>query len=627
MGSNIPSQGSMMIRNLVVFTILAVAAATVAQDNQPASQTSAPAQPAQPAAQTPGQAQAPVATAVASSEPATVLKFTSRLVVVDVIATDHKGNPVTDLKREDFTVQEDGKDQQLKVFEFRAPGHDAEPAIAQSTPAGLAPNIFSNAPRFKPSTILNVLLLDALNTRTIDQKRAREQMLEFLEKLPQGQPVAVYGLGIKLRLLQDFTTDPNLLKEAVKGLKGKNSPVLNNPAGGPNISDVPAGMQDAMPAQMLQQVLEFQKEEAAMQTELRVRLTLDALDSIARSLAGYSGRKNLIWLSESFPMQILADENTNSARSASTPRDFSTESIKTATRLTDAQVAVYPVDIGELVGNSVFANLSNTDSTGNYMGRTLSARGANPRTGANTELGQTAGQQFDAHASMNDIADRTGGKAFYNRNDVVNSIGKAMDDGSSYYTLAYAPQNKDWNGNFRKIQVKVNRSGVKLRYRTGYFATDPRAYAKVSEDRRVADFRTALSVDFPVSTAVPFQARVRTPSPETKNKTVVNYAVDPKAINFETQPDGLRHAGVDCAVAIYTRRGEMVTVHGNTSNAKLTEEQFGNIIKAYFPCNVQFDLAPGDYVFRMGVRDTNTGLIGSTNAAVTVPPTTAANSN
>ena len=615
-----------MTRNFVVFAVLAIAAATVAQDNQPASQpqgtqpapqASAPAQPAANQVQTP-----------ASGEPATVLKFTSRLVVVDVIATDHKGNPVTDLKREDFAVQEDGKEQQLRVFEFQPPSQASEPVIAQNTAVKLAPNIFSNAPRFKPSTILNVLLLDALNTKTIDQKRAREQMLQFLEKLPQGQPVAVYALGMKLRLLQDFTTDPNLLKDAVKSLKGKNSPVLNNPAGGPDITGISGLAQESMPAQMLQQVLEFQKEEAAMQTELRVRLTLDALDSIARSLAGYSGRKNLIWLSESFPMQIQADENMNSSRSSATPRDFSQEFIKTATRLTDAQVAVYPVDIGELVGNSVYADLGNTDSTGGYMGRTLTGRGGgNPRTAANTELGQTANQQFDQHTSMNEVADRTGGKAFYNRNDVVNSIGKAMDDGSSYYTLAYAPQNKDWNGNFRKIQVKVNRSGVKLRYRTGYFATDPRAYARVSEDRRAADFRTALSVDFPVSTAVPFQARVRTPSAEAKNKTVVNYAVDPKAINFETQPDGLRHAGVDCAVAIYTRKGEMVTVHGNTANARLTDEQFGNIMKAYFPCNVQFDLAPGDYVFRMGVRDTNTGLIGSTNAVVTVPATTAAANN
>src|SRR5947209_711414 len=315
----------------------------------------------------------------------------------------------------------------------------------------------------------------------------------------------------------------------------------------------------------------------------------------------------------------------NSARSASTPRDFSLEFTKTATMLTDAQVAVYPVDIGELVGNSVYANLSNTDSSGDYMGRTLSGRGVNARTGAGTELGHTSEEQFDTHSTMNDLAERTGGKAFYNRNEVVGAISKSMDDGSIYYTLAYVPQNKDWNGNYRKIHLKVDRSGVKLRYRLGYFAVDPRAYAKVDENRRASDFRTALNLDFPVSTAVSFQARVKTPSAETKNKTVVNYAVDPKALNFETESDGLHHAGVDCAVAVYTRKGELLNVHGNTASAKLTDEQFGNILKAYFPCNVQFDLSPGEYVFRMGVRDTNTGLIGSTNAVVTVPAITVSN--
>ena len=86
--------------------------------------------------------------------------------------------------------------------------------------------------------------------------------------------MAVYALGTKLRLLQDFTTDPNLLKDAVKNLKGKNSPVLNNPAGGPDITGISGLAQESMPQQMLQQVLEFQKEETAMQTELRVRLTL-----------------------------------------------------------------------------------------------------------------------------------------------------------------------------------------------------------------------------------------------------------------------------------------------------------------------------------------------------------------
>src|SRR5947209_15565741 len=155
-----------MIRNFVILVLLAIAAITLAQESRQS--------PAENAAQ-PTQAQAQ---ATAPAQAATVLKFTSRLVVVDVIATDNKGNPVTDLKREDFTLQEDGKDQEIRVFEFESPNHSSTPATEALKPAKLPPNIFTNAPQSRPSRILNVVLLDALNSKTVDQKRAREQMLQ-----------------------------------------------------------------------------------------------------------------------------------------------------------------------------------------------------------------------------------------------------------------------------------------------------------------------------------------------------------------------------------------------------------------------------------------------------------------
>jgi hypothetical protein len=220
---------------------------------------------------------------------------------------------------------------------------------------------------------------------------------------------------------------------------------------------------------------------------------------------------------------------------------------------------------------------------------------------------------------MNELAERTGGRAFYNRNDVLNSINKAIDDGSTYYTIGYYPDNKNWDGKFRKVELKVNRPGVKLRYRLGYFANDPQGYAKLSPQQRAADFGQALSLDFPVSTAVPFQARVNMPSEETKNKVIIRYAVDPHALNFEMQSDGMQHAAVDCGVEIYTRNGQSRGVHGNTSSAALKTDQFQKIMQSFFPCQSQFDLDPGDYIFRLGVRDPGTGLMGTTNAQVTVP--------
>jgi VWFA-related protein len=142
---------------------------------------------------------------------ATVLRVQTRLVVVDVVALDHKGVPVTDLKAEDFTLREENTDQKIRTFSFQQ-GIQPQAAAATLVAATLPPNRITNMPRFKTNSALNILLLDGINTSNTNQIYMRDQMLRFLEKLPDGQPMAVFALGTKLRLLQDFTTDPALLK-------------------------------------------------------------------------------------------------------------------------------------------------------------------------------------------------------------------------------------------------------------------------------------------------------------------------------------------------------------------------------------------------------------------------------
>src|SRR6266849_947522 len=184
--------------SLFYLAFLLLAAPTLSSA-QPAAQSPAP---ASPPAQAAGQASSQVA-----SEPAAVLKVTTRLVVVDVVATDRKGLPLTDLKAEDFSLQEEGTEQKVKVFSFQQPSQTETPTAPVKLPA----NMVSNVPTYQASRTLSVLLLDGLNTDLVNQKYVRQEMIKFLEKLPAGQPVAVYALGGKLRLLQDFTTDPGLM--------------------------------------------------------------------------------------------------------------------------------------------------------------------------------------------------------------------------------------------------------------------------------------------------------------------------------------------------------------------------------------------------------------------------------
>ncbi|HWS16886.1 MAG TPA: hypothetical protein VN223_02680, partial [Candidatus Elarobacter sp.] len=108
------------------------------------------------------------------------------------------------------------KPQQIRVFNFQG-RPPAEPAVM--TPVTVSANRITNMPRFKTNNALNVLLLDGINVSNANQKFARQQMLKFLEKLPAGQPLAVYAMGTRLRMLQDFTVDPALLIETVKKTK------------------------------------------------------------------------------------------------------------------------------------------------------------------------------------------------------------------------------------------------------------------------------------------------------------------------------------------------------------------------------------------------------------------------
>jgi len=536
-------------------------------------------------------------------ESATVLRVTTRLVVLDVVATDSHGHAVLGLEPTDFTVLEDGKPQNVRAFGFQHPVA-ADPKSA--TPA-LPANVFTNIPRFQLSSSLNVILLDALNTPLTNQSYVRQKMLHYIETMPTDSPTAVYTLGQKLRMVQDFTTDPNILKEVVKKTGSQPSALLDNPADGSETVLYPPGYFDNLPEQAQAAIQSFEAERTSFQTDLRVRYTLEALQSIAHSLAGYPGRKNLIWISEAFPLSINPDSTVSSNPEFGAMRSYGDDLAKTAEMLTDAQIAIYPVDARGLVGFTTFS----------------AASGGTDRFGRNIQLGNALSQEstglFAAHGAMDLLAERTGGKAYYNRNDLDGAIRDGLSDGSTYYMLGYYPDNKEWNGKFRKVQVKMGHSGVKLRYRLGYYATDPKAYVNENPAQRARELGNALSLDHPVSTALFFDARVTPPSEQTQNKVSIFYAIDVHALMVEHSDDGSEHADVECVVQAYNEKGKPVNANGNVMKATMNSENFKKTMQTGFPCRTEIALPEGSYLLRLGVRDSRSGLIGTANAKVNVP--------
>jgi VWFA-related protein len=549
-----------------------------------------------PAVQAPAGNQANASSGAPQSS--TVLKATTRLVIVDVVATDGKGVPITDLSAKDFVVTENGSPQEVRVFSFESPTSGSETATALAgQPTKFPDNVVSNIPSYKPRGAMNVLLLDSLNTTSNNQAVARSQMVRMLDKLPADHPIAIYMLGQKLQLLQDFTTDPALLKNVVAQLKSTNSAYLETPTGGP-----PPQYMSSIAAQTpfngMANLMRFMGETNDAQTEQRIRLTLESLNVLARMLAGYPGRKNLIWISEEFPI-FIDPASTN----------FGNDVSRTSEALASSQVAVYTIDAKGVAGNAFFKAESYQDQYGRQQfGRGLAQ-----------QMSTESDEHVNAHSTMNNVAEITGGRAFYNINEFDKAVRQSLDDGSTYYTLGYYPGNKRWDGQFRKIKVKTDRPDVHLRYRLGYFALDPATASNKDAAQRTQDFGLALNLDNPVATALLFRAAIFPPSEQTHNKVTLNYLVDAHQIIFDKQDDGLQHASLDYAVEIYSGKGEPIKTEITSISAALKPGDFTRVMQNGFPYQKTLDLQPGDYILRLGVRDNYTGLLGTVSGKLNVP--------
>src|SRR5215469_8782317 len=376
----------------------------------------------------------------------TVVKANTRQVVVDVIATDSKGNPLSDLESTNFTILENGRRQTISDFTFKQPGE-----IQTTSQVHLPANVYTNVPTTTPSSV-NVILLDALNGEFSSRAYALRELMKFLDGHPAIQPTAIYLMEQNIKLLHDFTTDTDQLKEVLANF---------HPQVAPRIDNVYAA---ATP---------FTQHGTLQATPQTIQATLEALKFLARSLAAYAGRKNLIWLSEAFPINLFPDDMKGGPSDVLRTQDvmgsavadtaniqtqlgkyseYAAEVEKTANLLMSSQIAVYPIDAAG-------------------VGRI---------------------SRVDALTTMRSMADRTGGKTFASQNDLDLSIRGSMNDGATYYTLAYYPDDKTWNGKFRQIEIKTDHPGTNLRYRSGYYASDPGAATGNDSKKLGAEFSQAL---------------------------------------------------------------------------------------------------------------------------------------
>jgi len=339
-----------------------------------------------------------------------------------------------------------------------------------------------------------VLLMDSLNTQTANQAQGRAKMIQLLRGIPPDTPVAVFLLGSSLRILQGFTSDGRLLRAALdQSLVGNTvQPDPRNDLSDTSnyIQDVTAGIGVNLGiASQVGEVQNFEKEEYSMSVDMRAKETLGALAQIGEYLSGIPGRKNLIWVSESFPISIVPDPDTGNSPFGGS-REYAEQIKIVGNKLTDAQVAVYPMDVRGLQAQQ---SLSASQNINLPVTRINGATIASRLNVEDTDFQQSVG-------TMDEIAQDTGGKSCKNGNDLSACVMTALKDSSSYYEMSFYPSKINWDGKFHKIIVKTARPGVKLAYRRGYYALDAASLAKQQQpqDR----LRQACADQLP-STAIP----------------------------------------------------------------------------------------------------------------------------
>jgi VWFA-related protein len=564
--------------------------------------------------------------------PSTVLRADTNLVLVDVVATDH-GKPVLEITQSRFHVFENGKERPIASFDQHRPSPAPQSAASiKAQIASLPAHTYTNLPIYPDTGVLNVLLLDALNTPVADQGELRRQMIEYMGDIPRGTSMAIFTLASHLQLVEGFTTDAAWLAAVLKSNAALPSQsVVTEPEYNSvqmTLEQTAAELEQSPspPVFTIQSLLQFEADLTVFQTDLRVRMTIDAMEELARYLSAIPGRKNLIWFSGSFPITFEPDSNQTSSRNVESYADRIREA---SDLLIAARVAVYPVDARGLM-TSPIADASYVVSP-NTM--TVSNRGtaSSHPVSSNIEIDDKKfmNQNDEEHESMKSIAEETGGKAFVNSNDLKGAVAEAVEDGDSYYTIGFVPSGK-LDGRYRRIRVDLDNGHYDLAYRKGYHA-DPSNKPSGHNPRGPNPIDAATLHGAPPSTQVMFAARVLPATDPAfagvkmdkssfgamaaKMKGplrlyIVDFTVDPKTVTINSAGDA-HEAQLEFVLTAYDQDGNRVNYVDRGFQINLNPERYTWTLDHGMRARMALDVPAGPTFLRIAVQDLSAGRVGS----------------
>lgn len=488
------------------------------------------------------------------------------------VVVHHGSEALPNLTKDNFQVFDNGKEQPIAAISGGVI-HTAGEANPNAAKGAVA--VFSNRVE-KAAPGLTVVLLDALNTPPNELTNAKSQVVRCLEQLEGNNSIALYALNGKLLVLHDFTENTGHLKEVLAKYRS-GLPVFDLDPSRSGLSDNPA----TAGTPLGRMARDANTELSALYARERVQMTIAAIKAIAIHLRTIPGRKNLIWISASFPVSIgHVGGNRDNLRE---------ETRSVGQLLTDADVAVYPVHTAGL------AVVRSADTN---------AR-APRRAGANT-----GGPVLPE--SMQMLADKTGGKAFFGTNDLGAAVAKALSDSEGSYTIGFYPPEETLDGKFHELKVRVNVRGVEVRARRGYFATPE---LTLTPEQRQARLNEAVASPFE-ATGIQMKVRLDSAGEANPGKLRLIVGIDLSGLSLASHGDH-RVGGVEMMLVQRSDDGRRLQSSDEDIKLDLPPDEFKRMSTDGLVLVKYVEPAAGLYQLRVYLLDANSGTLGSVYAAVT----------
>ena len=505
------------------------------------------------------------------------LKANAELVLTNVVARDAKtGELVTGLKQSDFKIFENGKEQQIDSFDFESV--DMATPLKEAMVSGLAagPTGSKAVVVAKPEELRNhrliVMFFDLTSMQPEDLERSVDAAQDFLKtKMQAADLVALVSLGDTLNVDQDFTADKNALINEVGAYNGTEGQGF---AQGANAN-----------TNQVEDTTAYTPDESEY-NDLNTDRELFALRAISQSLAKINEKKSLLYFSGGISRDGI--ENEASLRSA----------INAAVR---ADLAIYSVDTRGLQAVTAFGDAS----TGSLRGQSGFNGGA---------LTTNMNANFASQEVMGTLSSDTGGKAFFDSNDFAPAFAQVQKDNSAYYAIGFHSTNPARDGKYRKLTVKIDRPGIKLEYRPGYYA--PADFRHSGKEDREQELQDQLASDLPATDMAVYMDAMYFRLDENRFYMPVSLVVPGSQIPFVKGGDKDK-ATLDIIGAVLDEAQRPVGRVRDT--VKLNLDPSLQARQKNIQYTTSFNLPPGKYQLKFVVRENQTGRMGSFIAEVMLP--------